>query len=187
MKIKTIRIVHLKNKVIPRGHICEARPYPGWISLGFPPFQIIDGPYAGETIVQGDFIKIEESKQTPATKLEVVPEEIKLALDVVFEKFNKATFGETGVYNVLLDINTFGKGSNHELGTLRKWARENPQMYIRAIANGYTSVETKIEDEVADMIETWLGEEYGDDEAEDVRRFAEKLTNYLTEKLTKTS
>ncbi|MEE8669263.1 hypothetical protein AABM27_03550 [Heyndrickxia faecalis] len=187
MKIKTIRIVHLKNKVIPRGHICKARSYPGWIGLGFPPFQIVDGPYAGETIMPADCIEIKDEIRQAETTLEVVPKEIKLALDAAFKRFNKATFGETGIYNVLLDINTFGKGSNQELGTLRKWAKENPQKYIKALANGYIAEDNSIIDEVSNMIDIWLGEDYGDDEAADIRSFAEKLTNYFTEKLSKTS
>ncbi|WP_018664594.1 hypothetical protein [Heyndrickxia acidiproducens] len=122
-------------------------------------------------------------------KLEIVPREIKAALDGVFKNAKDAGWGVKGTYTMLLDIKTWGRGSRQDLGVLRQWAADNPQKYVRALANGYTcEEEERIVLEVFEMLNIWLNNPYEeDDEPEDIRLFARKLTNYFTEKLSKSS
>jgi hypothetical protein len=69
--------------------------------------------------------------------------------------------------------------------TLKEFALKRPDLYLQAIANGYTTKEeNKLTDEVSDLITVWLDTNFEGDEAEDVRSFAGELINFFEEKFT---
>ncbi|GIN38485.1 MULTISPECIES: hypothetical protein [Heyndrickxia] len=109
----------------------------------------------------------------------------------VFEAFErvKACWGrfltKDQLNSLLLNINVTGTSGDSLI--LKEFAAIKPTEYVKALANGYKPQYSTLTDEVSDIIQDWLSREYIEDEATDVRLFAEKLTNFYSQKLSKTS
>lgn len=86
---------------------------------------------------------------------------------------------------LLLNINIVGTSGDSLI--LKKFAANNPTDYIKALANGYKPKQENINEEVCDIIQHWMNTPYVGNEAKDVRNFAEKLTEFYKQKLSKTS
>lgn len=202
-KIKIVKDLKVGTFWIRSGEIFNARLLVTMPVQFNPPYQIIEGRCSGITVPREHCMELPQEntytekqwndmKNHYQTQLEnernskivEVPQE-------VFEAFErvKANWGKfldkNDLCGLLLNIHVTGTSGDSLI--LKEFASSNPYEYVKALANGCKPTKTSVTDEVYDILQSWLSTEYVEDEATDIRNFAEKLTNFYSQKLTKTS
>lgn len=208
MKVKVIKDIKFPmGWMIKKGQELEVRACPGLFLMNRP-YQVIEGKYMGETIpfdhcilvektyseqewneMENHYMKLiddERRKNNEKSKV-ALPEEVFKAFESVNKRLRNVNASDDTIYDILLNIRIYGNGAQGDLRTLYDYSMKNPKQYINAIANGYKLENTNITEQVSDLIQEWLNTEYVEDEETDIYLFAERLTEFYKEKLTKTS
>lgn len=116
-----------------------------------------------------------------------LPKNVYEVLERVRERIERVSNNQNDLYITLLNVCRYGAETHGDLHVIREYAMQNPKQYINALANGYKLENTNITEQVSDLIQEWLNTEYVEDEATDIYLFADRLTEFYKEKLTKTS
>lgn len=173
-----IKIVSNKPIGIPNGKILKVYKLATG-KMNF--YQVIEGIHAGRIICSTECVEIDEIQKDNKVLL---PQEVYEAFERIKNSWAKH-LNKDDFISMLLNVNTYG--TTGDALVLKKFAATNPYEYVKALANGYKPAQSNIKDEVSQMIHEWLNVEYVDNEKKDIQLFAEKLTNFYKQKLSKTS
>lgn len=61
---------------------------------------------------------------------------------------------------------------------IKNFAKENPSLYLQALANGYEPI-MDIREELAQMLNEWLDKPYADVKGKDIQEFADTIVNHI--------
>lgn len=84
--------------------------------------------------------------------------------------------------NLMFMAIPFARVSDRQTLILKKFAHQNPTLYLNAVLHGYKG-HPSLEEELAEMISDWLDKPYVNDEKRDIEQFAEKVTNFFQQQL----
>ncbi|KYC92240.1 hypothetical protein B4102_3781 [Heyndrickxia sporothermodurans] len=146
-------------------------------------YQVIDGRFSGRVICSTECVVLDEIQDDHRVEL---PLQVFEALERVKRAWRKI-LNKDEMNGFLLNIHANGVGTHGDLPIIRQFAASHPTDYIKALANGYKPKETNITKEVSNMIREYIDAGYAEDKDKDIKKFAEKLTNFFKEKLSKTS
>ena len=205
MKIQLIKNYKTGTSHIAKGTVMtvKKRPRNVWPFFKSNKYQVTLGPHFGlvipeeyclelpnkKTYTEEEWFEMKNLYENKLNNLRLnssveLPREVYEAFEAVKKSWSKHLTADDFI-SLMLNINLYGTTGNALV--LKKFAAANPIEYVRALANGYKTQHSTITDEVSDIIQDWLSREYIEDEATDVRLFAEKLTNFYKQKLSKTS